>query len=282
MRKISTFPGSTFASFAFGLLLLSAAAVTARAAEHNYYLTVDGRPTLASGTYAGQANPNSGRLTLLYAHWNDDTPSSNHFHGIGVYSLTGAADAPTVLDTNGNNRLPENFTAQAPLTLQAGAGAYAGKFVSGENGEHYSDLTLYSIHDLAAEATLNPTSPEGYMYNSNAGYKNTPMTGLDVALEIVSISPGLNLGQAGLNQPGDRLAIGGEASWPFEPVFWTNGDALPGHYSAALRLVDQANVFGSSGTFHVDFAIVPEPGSIGMALLAGLGFVVATYRWRRG
>lgn len=273
---------SKFAAIAFGLLLYSAAAVTACAAEHNYYLTVDGRPTLTWGTYAGQANPNNGRLTLLYAHWNDATPSSNHFHGIGVYSLTGAVDAPTVLATNGNNRLPETYTAQEPLTLKAGSGAYAGKLVSGENGEHYSDLTLYSIHDLAAAATLNPTSPEGYMYNSNAGYKNTPMTGLDLALEIVSISPGLNLGSTGLNQPGERLAIGGEASWPFEPVFWTAENAAPGNYSAALRLVDQGNVFGSSGTFHVDFAVVPEPAGVGMALIAGLGFVVATYRWRRG
>jgi len=282
MRKISIFSGSTLARFALALVMLSATAASVRAAEHNYYLTVDGRPTLTSGTYTGQANPNSGRLTLLYAHWNDATPSSNHFHGIGVYSLTGPAATPTVLDTNGNNRLPETYTAQAPLTLQAGAGAYAGKLVSGENGEHYSDLSLYSIHDLAAAATLNPTSPEGYMYNSNAGYKNTPMTGLNPALEIVSISPGLNLGQAGLNQPGDRLAIGGEASWPFEPVFWTDGSAALGVYSASLRLVDQANVFGSSGTFHVDFAVVPEPASVGMALIAGLGFLVATYRWRRG
>lgn len=282
MRMFSSFPSCTFAAFAFGLLVCSAAAITACAAEHNYYLTVDGRPTLTSGTYTGQANPNSGRLMLLYAHWNDDTPSSNHFHGIGVYSLTGAVDAPTVLDTNGNNRLPETYTAQQPLTLQAGSGFYAGKLVSGENGEHYSDLTLYSIHDLAAAATLNPTSPEGYMYNSNAGYKNTPLTGLDLALEIVSISPGLNLGQAGLNQPGERLAIGGEGSLPFEPVFWTAANAAPGNYSAALRLVDQGNVFGSSGTFHVDFAVVPEPAGFGMALIAGLGFVVATYRWRRG
>jgi hypothetical protein len=270
------------AALALGLALFAALPATVKAAEHNYYVTVDGRPTLTSGTYAGQANPNSGRLTLLYAHWNDDTPSSNHFHGIGVYSLTGSVDAPIVADTSGNNRLPETYTGQTPLTLKAGSGAFAGKLVSGENGEHYSDLSLYSIHDLAAAATLNPTSPEGYMYNSNAGYKNTPMTGLDLALEIVSISPGLNLGQAGLNQPGDRLAIGGEASWPFEPVFWTADNAAPGNYSAALRLVDQANVFGSSGTFHVDFAVVPEPASVGMALIAGLGFVVATYRWRRG
>ena len=268
---------SKFAGFAFGLLLLSAAAVTARAAEHNYYLTVDGRPTLTSGTYAGQANPNSGRLTLLYAHWSVD-----HFHGIGTYSLTGPAETPTVLDTNGNNRLPESYVGQQPLTLKAGSGDYAGKLISGENGEHYSDLTLYSIHDLAAEAIADPNSPEGLMYNSNAGYKNTPMTGLDLALEIVSISPGLNLGSTGLNQPGERLAIGGEGSLPFEPVFWTVANAAPGNYSAALRLVDQANMFGSSGTFHVDFAVVPEPAGVGMALIAGLGFVVATYRWRRG
>ena len=75
------------AALAVGLTLFAALPATVKAAEHNYYVTVDGRPTLTSGTYAGQANPNSGRLTLLYAHWNDDTPSSNHFHGIGVYSL---------------------------------------------------------------------------------------------------------------------------------------------------------------------------------------------------
>ena len=272
---------SRLASCAAALAMISLSAVAAHAAQHNYYVTVDGRPTLTSGTYAGQANPNSGRLTLLYAHWNDATPSSNHFHGIGVYSLTGPAATPTVADTNANNRLPETYTAQAPLTLKAGAGAFAGKLVSGENGEHYSDLTLYSIHDLQAAATANPTSPEGYMYNANAGYKNTPMTGLDLALEIVSISPGLNLGAAGLNQPGDRLAIGAEGSWPFEPVFWTDGNAAAGNYSAALRLVDVANGFGSSGTFNVDFTVVPEPASVGMALIAGLGFVVATYRFRR-
>lgn len=282
MKMLST----TFRALSGMLLLFSAMAPAASAAQHNaqhnYYLTVDGRPTLTSGTYAGQANPNSGRLTLLYAHWNDATPSSNHFHGIGVYSLTGLAGTPTVLDTSGNNRLPETYTAQVPLTLKAGAGEYAGKLVSGENGEHYSDLTLYSIHDLAAEAMANPTGPEGVMYNSNAGYKNTPLTGLNLALEIVSISPGLNLGLAGLHQSGARLTIGGEASWPSEPVFWTDASAAPGNYSAALRLVDLAGQFSDSGTFHVDFAVVPEPGSVRMALIAGLGFVVATYRWRRG
>ena len=128
---------SKFAGFTFGLLLLCATAVTARAAEHNFYLTVDGRPTLTLGTYAGQANPNSGRLTLLYAHWSVD-----HFHGIGTYSLTGPTEAPTVLDTNSNNRLPESYVGQQPLMLKAGVGAYVGKLVSGENGEHYSDLWL--------------------------------------------------------------------------------------------------------------------------------------------
>lgn len=175
----------------------------------------------------------------------------------------------------------ETFTG-APLTLKMGSGAYAGKLVSGENGEHYSDLTLDSIHDLAVEASANPTGPEGFMYNGNAGYTNTPLAGLNLALEIVSISPGLNLGHPGLNQSGDRLTIGGEATWPSEPVFWTDAGAAPSNDPAALRLVDLAGQFGNSGTFHIDFAVVPEPGSVGMALIAGLGFVVATYRWRRG
>lgn len=41
------------AALALGLALLAALPATLKAAEHNYYVTVDGRPTLTSGIYAG-------------------------------------------------------------------------------------------------------------------------------------------------------------------------------------------------------------------------------------
>lgn len=266
--------------YSAGLALAAALTLTASSAiaeQHNFYVTVDGRP-LATGAYAALPNPNQNRLTLLYAHWDDAMPSSNHFHGIGVYSYTGDAASPTVLPTNGNNRLPETFAAQAPLTLQAGSGAYAGKLVSGENGEHYSDPTLYSIGHLAPDATANPTSPEGYMYNSNAGYTSVPLAGVDLGLEVLAMSPGLKLGPAGLSAPGAVLPIGGETSLPFEPVFWTDA-ATPGTYSASLRLVDRSSTFLPSGAFHFDFAVVPEPSGLGLATGA-LGLLL--WRRRRG
>lgn len=268
-----------FGSFVGFGVLLSALAGAARAEQHDFYVTVDGRPN-ATGAYVGLPNPNLGRLTLLYAHWNDATPESNHFHGIGVYSYTGAPPAHTVLDTSANNRIPETFAGQAPLTLKAGTGPLVGKLVSGDTGEHYSDLTLYSIHHLASDASADPTSPEAYMYNSNVGYTNTPMTGLNLGLEIVTISPGLNLGLAGLNLPGQALPLGVESSLPAEPVFWTEGAATPGAYSAALRLVDQSGTFQPSGTFHFDFAVVPEPGTAGLTA-AALVAIVGTARRRR-
>jgi hypothetical protein len=271
---------SFFGSFVAFTVFLCTLAGAARAEQHNFYVTVDGRPN-ATGAYIGLPNPNLGRLTLLYAHWNAETPESNHFHGIGVYSYVGTPPAQSVLDTNANNRIPETFTGQAPLALKAGTGPLVSKLVSGETGEHYSDLTLYAIHNLAGDAAADSMSPEAYMYNSNVGYTNTPMTGLNLGLEIVAISPGLNLGLAGLNAPGQALALGAEAALPAEPMFWTEAGAAPGSYSASLRLVDQSGTYQPSGTFHFDFAVVPEPGAAGLAA-AALTMILGVARRRRG
>ena len=66
--------------------------------EH-FYIGVDGFDLLQSGNYAGLENPNSGRLTFLYSHVEED-PTTNHFHGIGSYSYSGAVDSPTINSTN--------------------------------------------------------------------------------------------------------------------------------------------------------------------------------------
>ena len=232
--------------------------------QRNVYVTVDGRDPLTFGTYTGLENPNLGRLTFLYAHWNEETPENNHFHSIGSYSYEGEVDSATVTTTNGNNRLPETYTGQAPLTLQEGTGDLAGKLVSAATDEHYSDLTMYSIHDMkpAAEGT-----PVGYMYaSSGGGYASTSMDGMNLAFEIVSMTPGLYLGTEQLSAAGDRLTIGSEADLPFRPIFWTEDDATPGPYSAELKLIDLSGTYADSGTINLDFAVVPEPGTSSLLL----------------
>ena len=232
--------------------------------QREFYITVDGRNPLTFGTYTGLENPNLGRLTLLFAHWNQEMPENNHFHSIGSYSYEGPVESPTVTTTNTNNRIPESYTGQAPVTLQEGTDSLAGKLVSSKTDEHYSDLTFLSIHDLkpAAEGT-----PEGIMYaSSGGGYSSTTMDGMNLAIEIVAMSPGLFLGTEQLSAPGERLTIGGESDLPYSPVFWTEGDAAPGHYSAEFKLVDLSGTFPDSGTINFDFAVVPEPCSSSLLL----------------
>ena len=252
-------------------LLIAVVAVTTTASEsnaqdqNNFYVTVDGRNPLTFGTYTGLENPNVGRLTLLYAHWNQETPENNHFHSIGSYNYEGPIESPTVTATNTNNRIPEGYTGQAPLTLQEGSGELAGKLISAHTDEHYSDLTFYPIHDLspAAEGT-----PEGIMYaSSGGGYASTAMDGMNLAIELVSMTPGLYLGTEQLSSPGDQITIGSEADLPFTPLFWTNDDVAPGHYEAEFKLVDLSGTYPDSGTINFDFAVVPEPGSGSLVLL---------------
>lgn len=246
--------------------------------QHSFYVTVDGRNPLTFGTYTGLDNPNLGRLTLLYAHWNDEAPENNHFHSIGSYGYEGEIESPTVTPTNSNNRIPETYTGQAPLTLQEGTGDLAGKWVSAETDEHYSELTMYSVHALAAAAD---DSPEGIMYHSSGdGYSSTSMDGMNLAIELVSMTPGLYLGTEQLSAAGDQLAVGSESDLPFTPLFWTNGDAAPGQYSAEFKLVDLSGTYADSGTINFDFAVVPEPAANGMLCL-GLMAIGALARRRQ-
>lgn len=243
---------------------------------HDFYVGLDTRDQITFGTYLGLDNPNKGRLTFLFAHPNEGNPETSHFHGIGVHSYEGPVDSAVATTTNGNNRIPETYTGQAPLTLLPGTGSYTGKLVSRANEEHYSDLTIHNVHDLSGFA---PDATETYLYNSSAmGYQGS-LDGVDLALEIVSITPGLKLGAAGLGA-GETLPIGGTNALPFEPVFWTEADVPAGDYSAELRLVDQSGNLASSGTFHIDFAVsrVPEASSFTILGLALLGAVVVRCR----
>ncbi|HEY1121021.1 MAG TPA: hypothetical protein VGE67_05455, partial [Haloferula sp.] len=65
------------AAAAVGALLSLA---SSEAALVSYYVGVDGLQTITTGEFAGQANPNYNHLTFLYAHNDEVTPSSNHYH----------------------------------------------------------------------------------------------------------------------------------------------------------------------------------------------------------
>lgn len=222
-----------------------------------YYVGRDGRATFPTGTYAGLANPNFGRLTLLYNH-------GDHFHGMGTYSYTGPAGSPTTLDTSTNNRLPEVSSLQPPLPLSPGAGPlYGDKLVSQHSALEYSDLTLNSMDALAGG---DPGSEAAILFNSSGGRWNGSMAGSQVGLQLVSITPGLSVGSPdtlNLFENGNTYDLGSGSSLDLSLVFWTAANAAPGKYSAEFRLIDVGSGgAGDSGRFFIDVAPVPVPAAV--------------------
>lgn len=226
----------------------------------NYYVTRDARE-LNSPT---EANPNFGALTFLYNH-------GDHFHSLG---RVGGPEG----------RLPESYIGGQVL-LQEGTGAMAGRFVSaayddGTVFSEYSNLEMRSIDDLRQFA---PGTEEAVLLNSSAGRWSTlPMDGAVVALELVEISAGLHVKDAGgtvISSVGDRLVMGDGEAFSFLPTFFTDlGTPEWTELSAVFKLVDArtgGTPFGSSGHIRIAFQTVPEPGAwalmgIGAVGLAGL------------
>jgi len=168
------------------------------------------------------------------------------------------------MPTNANNRLPETYTnsPRLPLTL-ADSGLYSGKLMSSPGESEYSHLQIRSIDSLkdapagSAEETLYNSGNKRYTANS---LKNTV-----IAIQLVSKSKGLNIGTEKkthlLQYPGDFVVIKpkGTEELNFTPVFWTEGDASFGYYSAEFRLLDISDNNKTrslpSGTFNYDFAV---------------------------
>lgn len=249
--------------------------------DHDYehfYIGVDGFDVLQSGDYAGLENPNSDRLTFLYSHVEED-PTTNHFHGIGSYSYSGAVDNPTINSTNTNNRIPETYTGLPPLTLQLGTGIYTDKLVSTSTGEEYSNLTIEAVSSLQS----NEDSGAQYLFNSSDGRWSNSLENAMPSLELVSITDGLNIAdEQGLNiltEIGDTYGLGSGDDISFTPTFWTDTSASAGTYSATFRLLNLGNTnessFRDSGTFNLDFQVtpVPEPSAfLGVGAFALLAF----------
>lgn len=247
-----------------------------------FYVGVDGLATIASGAFAGLANPNQGRLSLLFDH-------GNHFHGIGVYSYSGTAAAPVVSPTNANNRIPElssrNNEAASSLRLQPGTGLLAGKWVSGvlaseAEAFEYSHLGIASVQSLSGV-----NAAFDVLYNSSGARWNTPASDVLVGLKLESSTPGLKVsinGQLDVFGQGSVFVLGDLNNLSALPVLYTDGSAAPGVYSAEFSLVKLGGnaAIRDGGLFNLDVAVpVPEPESWGLAM-AGL-MVAGTFLRRR-
>lgn len=262
-------------------LAFFATAVGAVPLGNTYFVGVDGLATLPSGTYAGLENPNAGRLTFLLGH-------GNHYHGLGSWSYSGPASSPTVESTNSNNTIPELYTELPPLSLLPGSGAYAGTWMSGLGSApqdlEYGDLGMLATAVLAA--TGDPA--DAALFNSSSGRWTGSLGSQSIGLELVSISAGLQIGDALGNAlfgagVGSIESLGVGDSLAFDPVFFTSV-AEPADYSATFRLLDLgtaeggAAVLGDSGTFNLAFTVVPAPGT---ALLMGFGLIIGLATVRR-
>jgi hypothetical protein len=246
------------------------------AAIFSYYVGVDGLQNIATGEFAGQPNPNYNRLTFLYAHPNETTPSSNHYHSKGVYRYQPGSLASPVIEVSPSNYLPEGTAP--PLAMTRGTGLYASKLVVLEDqGNIFSLIDIKDTTDLSGFAT---GSGEHFMFNSSSGRWTGSIAGAHTHLVLESLTPGLNIGSdssldIGLALPGDDYHLGDDVS--FSPVFWLESNAPAGTYVARFKLVDEEGLFGDSGHFEFRMAAVPEPAT-GLLGLAGLAFLVSRRR----
>ncbi len=254
---------------AFAAALTVGSATLHNACADNYVpnvIGIDNLPTLSGGVYDGLPNPNYGRLSFLYAHHFDTSFENNHYHGIGIWTYSGPANAAVATNSNSGNRIPETYYQLPPLTLvgaPATLPAFAGRLVSIRTDEHYSDRRLRPTSYFQQFPT---NSSEWFSFRGNANRFTNSLAGTKPALELISKTPGLSIGVSTnaslLNNAGDRLVLGEGDSWEAWPLFSTAVDAAPGTYTVAFKLVDlnAANSAATeSGVFYLDFRVPEAP-----------------------
>ena len=254
-------------------IVVAAAAAVITCSSHSsavaaYFIGIDGRSTIPSGTYAGLPDPNFNRLTFLLGH-------GDHYHSKGIMVYTGPnLGVDTAVITSASNYLPEGSIA--PLLLTAGDGIYAGKWISNpysdplDPGYDFSFLEFRSTQSLAS---ASEGTDDYLLFHSAAGRWENAFDEADIHLELVFTTPGLNIGNgtslsSGLSLAGDELHLGeGSELFTFSPVFWVDQAADPGTYIAQFRLTDESGTYGDSGVFEFRTQVVPEPSSAMMLLI---------------
>jgi hypothetical protein len=266
--------------------MLAASALPARAeVVHFYYVGIDSRATIPSGTYAGLPDPNNNRLTFLYGHQETTNPSSNHYHAKGTYSYTGAnvGGATAVNPYNGAFGTGNAVRDAGVFNLLPGDGVFAGQFVSGLDPTDDSGNTLLRSVDALAGAPVN--SPDWFQFNSGSGRWTKSLAGTNLQLKLISTTGGASVldasGKVLMSQSGDTLNLGAGDSMAFTPIFSMSS---LGTGSMVFTLTDLNGLYGDSGQFVYSLnatTAVPEPTSmllVGVA--AGFGGF-ASYRRRR-
>lgn len=259
-------------------IVLATGAGETQAAVAAYFIGVDGQTTQPSGAYMGLANPNSQRLTLLYAHYDLNDPLyPHHYHSKGRYINDGPnLGTDTAVTVSTFNYLPEAPQTHLMLNSQS-SGAYAGKMSLTEDADnHFTLLRIFDTGKLDPNIALENT-----LFNSSAGRWTGAITGADVHMVLTFATAGLNFGtdanpNAALfySSEGQHLADDIDFKW----VPWVDASASPDtEYIARFKLVDETGTFGDSGEFEYRFMTVPEPSS---ALLAGIGALLLMRRKR--
>ena len=278
-----------------GLAAVALLASISAASAHDldipsYIVGVDNLSTIASGTFAGMANPNYQRLTFLFAHTYPVTPASNHYHRKAIYRYDpDSTPSSPVVQVSPSNYVPEG--ANPPITLSLGTGFYAGKLVSNPLAPSDSSyaFSFTTIADVDSLSGFGAGSPEDILLNSSSGRWSASIAGADVHLELVSLSAGLHVGDSAnfdlVSGAGDEIHLGDD--FAFTPVFWTDASATAGLYTAQFKLTDESGTFGESGVFEYRFEVaasaIPEPASAAaLAGLAILGLAATRRRARVG
>lgn len=279
---------SRFTLFAFGVVLMAPGLVEAFALDQtNWFIGIDSRTTIPTGTYAGLANPNFGRLTFLYGHQYDGiddgalTAASSHYHGKSNFSYTGPAGSPTIVNRPPFNFLPEDGTR---IALAPGSGATASLLTTqpGATGTKWANPVIRSTSWLTRPGAM---AWETVLHGSSGGRYAGSLGLAELALEVVSISPGLRIHGEDLSlvadAAGERLALGTGDFAGFLPTFAVDGSTAFGTtFFADLKIVDlrTSGALPESGVFQMRYEAVPEPATL--AVLAGLGVLAARRRRR--
>lgn len=259
--------------------VLLALTVPANAAIASYFIGVDGQATQPSGLYAGLANPNFQRLTLLYAHYDLDDPLyPHHYHSKGRFVNTGPnLGVNTAVTVSTFNFLPEASGGTHLFLKTRNSGAYAGKSAIVEDpNNHFTLLGMLDTGKLDPNVALENT-----LFNSSAQRWTGAITGSDVHMVLTFATAGLNFGStsdpnAALFSANDGQHLSDDINFQWVP--WVDSATADGtEFIARFKLVDETGTFEESGEFEYRFMAVPEPSS---ALLGALGALLLFRRKR--